>query len=106
MSNCKNGIWFCDENARCLIETETLKEINSAGYLFFLLNLTSKVFIIIIKSLSWTAKNYSKFWGKKVDYGFKNKLFTKLSSNKQKQMIQQLNDPKSVQQTHGFRNSI
>jgi hypothetical protein len=34
--------------------------------------------------LSWKAGNNTEFWGKSIQYGFKNKLGTRLSKNRNK----------------------
>jgi hypothetical protein len=82
-----------------LIEKDTIEKINSAGYLFFQLKCFFKIFIF--ESLSWIAQNYTKFWGKAFDYGYKYKLGTKLSSNQQKPIIQ-FYDSQDIPQTYNF----
>ena len=57
---------------------------------------------------SWKASNYSKFWGKTLDYGFSRKLGTKLPTDKQKPLnpldyfkISDIN--KAIPETYDFR---
>lgn len=66
---------------------ETIK-IYQLRWVNLLFNL-DLIYTLILKfylSLSWKASNYSKFWQKSLDYGFKHKLGTKLSRFSQKPM--------------------
>ena len=60
-------------------------------------------------SPSWTAGNYTKFWGKDLNYGFNRKLGTKLATERQKPInprdyfkISDTN--KVIPETYDFRN--
>ncbi len=56
---CSDGSLRCSEDS-CLINTHMMEEINRSR-------------------LPWTAANYSFFWGKTLDFGYKHKLGTRLS---------------------------
>ena len=58
--------------------------------------------------MSWEAQNYSKFWGKAVEYGFKHKLGTLLPLHKQRPMSQSdaKIDSKIILQTYDFRDDF
>lgn len=71
----------CTAN-KCLINSELMKEINRAR-------------------LGWHAANYSNFWGKPLDYGYKNKLGTKLPNREQRALQ---TDDKPLIDSYDFRN--
>ncbi len=64
-SECLNGIFKCSKH-HCLIDTHLLERINND------------------ESLSWKAENYSDFYGKTLDQGYKHKLGVKLSYKRQR----------------------
>ncbi|VDM41521.1 unnamed protein product [Toxocara canis] len=53
---CKNNEWQCDQ-LTCLIQEDLLKRINAGRY-------------------TWTAKNYSNFWGRTLEDGVRYRLGT------------------------------
>jgi hypothetical protein len=61
---CSDGLLKCTENS-CLINTHMLEEINRSR-------------------LPWSAGNYSFLWGKTLDFGYRNKLGTRLPRDNQR----------------------
>lgn len=65
---CKDGSLVTFDGSQektCLIDTNLIDQINSGSY-------------------SWTALSYSKFWGKTLSYGYKNRLGALLSTSNQR----------------------
>ncbi|KAE9415415.1 hypothetical protein Angca_004262, partial [Angiostrongylus cantonensis] len=54
--SCLNGLWKCDTST-CLIQEDLLEEVQRGRF-------------------SWTARNYSFFWGRSLDEGIKYRLGT------------------------------
>jgi hypothetical protein len=53
------------------------------------------------KAKKWTASNYSKFWGKTLEYAYNHKLGTKLPARQQRSIIQVDEDP--IREFYDFR---
>ena len=79
---CFNGHAECTRNA-CLVDPELIQAINSEP------------------SRLWQAANYSKFWAKSLDYGYRHKLGTRIPGRVQQRAL--LIDPEPIQAHYDFR---
>lgn len=77
---CSNGKLECEKNA-CLVDVNLQDQINYSG--------------------EWRATNYSMFWGKTLDFGYKHRLGTKLPNREQRALVL---DQKPIQTEYDFRN--
>ncbi len=59
------------------------------------------LFVTLTKRLSWEAGNYSFFWGKSLDYGYKHRLGTKLTYREQRALQ---TDESPFIESYDFRN--
>ncbi len=52
-------------------------------------------------SVTWQASNYSKFWAKTLEYGYKHRLGTQIPTKSQRPIF---NDPMPTKESYDFRN--
>ncbi|CAF0732376.1 unnamed protein product [Brachionus calyciflorus] len=78
---CQDGLVKCSLE-KCLINTELLDKINSDPY------------------STWRAENYSNYWSKNQDYGYRHKLGTKIPNKIQRALRI---DPVPIEESYDFR---
>lgn len=79
-SVCSNGKLDCTDRA-CLVDMNLADDINYYND-------------------AWRASNYSMFWGKTLEHGYKHRLGTKLPNREQRALVL---DEKPIQESYDFR---
>lgn len=80
-SRCQNGYVQCS-NEECLIDTNLMNQINNDP------------------RSTWQAGNYSMFWGKTLDHGYRHRLGTRIARQAKRPLIV---DSEPLQPEYDFR---